>query len=315
MELRQLTYFIAVAERLSFSKAAQHLHVTVPPLSRQIRQLEDELDAQLLIRDRHGVALTEAGRQLLREASVLMAQAGRLSDCVRQAMKGEAGLLRIGVGFGLGEKVSRVLIEHLERFPSVETQCIDLFSSMQVNALHNGAIDVGFLRPSADEVHLASEFLFEERLVVHVSKANPLANRRSLRMKDIAGEPLLIHDRSTASGLYDKTFELYRNAGITPQVIKLQSEPAPHGDVQTILLTCRKGIFILPDEIACRPPTDGGVIALPLDEPDASIEVHVGWRKNEKSPIVLSFLNSVRRVLPGSKARRPLAAEAVSSLK
>lgn len=307
MELRQLTYFIAVAERLSFSKAAQHLHVTVPPLSRQIRQLEDELDAQLLIRDRHGVALTEAGRQLLREATVLMAQATRISDCVRRAKKGQAGLIRIGVGFGLGEKISRVLIEHLEKFPAIETQCTDLFSSAQAKALLNGEIDVGFLRPSADDVPLASEYLFDERLLVHVSRANPLASRRSLRMKDFASEPLLIHDRSTASGLYDKTFELYRRAGITPEVIKLPSEPAPHGDVQTILVACRKGIFIVPDEPVSRPSPDSGVVALPLDEPDAKIEVHVGWRKNEKSPVVLAFLDSVRNVFQPPKARRMAA--------
>jgi DNA-binding transcriptional LysR family regulator len=307
MELRQLSYFIAVAERLSFSKAAQQLHVTVPPLSRQIRQLEDELNAQLLVRDRHGVALTEAGRQLLREASVLMAQAGRLSACVQQVTKGEAGQVRIGVAFGLGDRISRVLIEHSVRFPAVETQCRDLFSGTQVNSLLDGEIDVGFLRPSADEFHVATELLFEERLCVHISKANPLANRRCLHLKDLAGEHLLIHDRSTASGLYDKTFELYRNAGVAPSVIKLASEPAPHGDVQTILLTCGKGIFIVPDEIACRPPADGGVVALPLDEPDANLEVHAAWRKTEKSPVVLAFLDSIRTVFRAPKARRPLA--------
>jgi LysR family transcriptional regulator, benzoate and cis,cis-muconate-responsive activator of ben and cat genes len=313
MELRQLTYFIAVAERLSFSKAAQHLHVTVPPLSRQIRQLEDELGAQLLIRDRHGVALTEAGRQLLREASLLMAQASRISDCVRRATRGEAGLLKIGVGFGLGEKISRVLIEHLEKFPAVETHCIDLFSSSQPKALVDGDIDVGFLRPSADDAHLPSEYLFDERLLVHLSKTNPLAGRRSLRMKDIASEPLLIHDRSTASGLYDKTFELYREAGITPEVITLPTDPAPHGDVQTILVACRKGIFIVPDEPVSHPSPDSGVVALPLDEPDAKIEVHAAWRKNEKSPVVLAFLNSVRSVFQPSRARRIAASAATSA--
>jgi DNA-binding transcriptional LysR family regulator len=296
MELRQLTYFIAVAERLSFSKAAQQLHVTVPPLSRQVRQLEDELGAQLLIRDRHRVALTDAGRQLLREANVLMAQAERLSDCVRLAVKGEAGFLRLGVGFGLGERISRVLIEHSERCPAVEIQCESLFSNKQLNALLAGEIDVGFLRPSSDKLQLSSERLFEERLLVRMSKANPLAKRRSLRMKDLAGEHLLIRDRSTSSGLYDKTFELYRNAGVTPHVVELSSEPAPQSDLQTILLTCGKGIFVVPDEISCHPSPDSDVIVLPLDEPDAKIEVHVAWRNNERSAVVLSFLDSVRHV-------------------
>jgi DNA-binding transcriptional LysR family regulator len=305
MKLQQIRYFIAVAERLSFSKAAQQLEVTVPPLSRQIHQLEDELGAQLFVRDRRRVALTDVGRQLLREANVLMAQADRVSECVRLAKKGETGLVSIGVGFGLGERISHVLIEHSEQFPTVEIQCKDLFSSTQVDALVRGEIDVGFLRPSIDEFHLAYERLFEEGLLVHLSKANPLAKRRSLRMKDLVGETLLIHDRSASSGLYDKTFELYRKAGVTPHVIQLPSEPSPHGDVQTILLKCRKGIFIMPDEVACHPPPDSEVIALPLDEPDARIEVHVAWRKREQSAVVLSFLNSVRRVLRDCKLMRP----------
>lgn len=308
MKLQQLRYFIAVAERLSFSKAAQQLEVTVPPLSRQVRKLEVELDAQLFVRDRRRVALTDVGRQLLREANVLMAQADRVSECVRLAKKGEAGLVSIGVGFGLGERISRVLIEHSKQFPAVEIQCKDLFSSTQADALVRGEIDVGFLRPSIDECHLAYERLFGEGLLIHLSKANPLAKRKSLHMKDLVGEPLLIHDRSASSGLYDKAFELYRKAGVTPHVIHLPSEPSPHGDVQTILLTCGKGIFIMPDEVACHPPPDSEVIALPLDEPDARIEVHVAWRKREASAVVLSFLNSVRRVLRGCERNRPPAA-------
>jgi DNA-binding transcriptional LysR family regulator len=91
MELRQLRYFIAVAERLSYSKAAQHLHITVPPLSRQIRQLEEELGVQLFVRDRRGVDLTDTGRMLLREAKGLATQAEYVLECARLAKAGEAG--------------------------------------------------------------------------------------------------------------------------------------------------------------------------------------------------------------------------------
>src|SRR5271170_6876522 len=116
MELRQLRYFIAVAERLSYSKAAQHLHITVPPLSRQIRQLEEELGVQLLVRDRRGVALTDAGRMLLREAKSLATQTEHVLECVRLAKMGETGRVRVGIGLALGERISRVLIEHSKQF-------------------------------------------------------------------------------------------------------------------------------------------------------------------------------------------------------
>jgi len=311
MELRQLRYFIAVAERLSFSRAAQHLHVTVPPLSRQIRQLEEEFDVQLFVRDRRRVALTDAGRLLLKEAKALVTQTAHLSDCVRLAKTGEAGLVRLGIGLGLGERISRVIIEHSKQFPAVEIQCTDTYSTFQNEALAEGKIDIGFLRPFIDPIHLVSELLFEEGLSVHVSRANPLAKRKTLRVKDLAGEPLLLPDRVASTGLYDKTLELYSRAGLAPNVVHVPMDPVPHNiDLQTVLLACRKGIFIMPDEIGCHPAPGSEVVAVPLDEPNAKIEVRVAWRKDEKSATVLAFLDSVRTVFrtapsgPPCEARR-----------
>lgn len=310
MELRQLRYFIAVAERLSFSKAALHLHLTVPPLSRQVRQLEEELGVSLFVRDRRRVMLTDAGLQLLTEARLVVAQTERISNCVKLTQSGEVGSLKMGIGFGLGERISPVLVEYSKKFPRVEVHCRDLFSSSQIDALLDGEIDVGFLRPSPESADVASEFLFEERLMVHVSKANPLAKRKSLRVKDLAAEPLLMPTRAASSGLYDKTLEMYRAARLTPTVIDLPSDPPPHGDVQVLMLTCGKGIFIVPDEVAFHPPATSGIVAIPLEDPGARISVHVAWRKQEQSAVVHAFLNSVRRVLLCQTDGRPLAAAA-----
>jgi len=297
MDLRQLRYFIAVAERLSYSKAAQHLHLTVPPLSRQIRQLEEELDVQLFVRDRRHVALTDAGRMLLREGRVLLSQAAHVSESVHLAKSGEAGLVKIGVAATLGERISRVLIEHAKYFPAVEIQCSDVYSGLQNEALLEGRIDAGFMRPPVDQVHLDSELLFEERLMVHVSKASPLAKHKTLRVKDLASEPLLMLERSISSGLHDKILDLYARAGVTPNVIPLPTDPPPRGNIQAIFLTCRKGISIVADEVPVHPPPDSAVVAVPLDEPDAKIGVYVAWRKCEKSTAVLAFLDSARRVM------------------
>ncbi len=296
MELRQLRYFIAVAEHLSFSKAAQQLHVTVPPLSRQIRQLEEEFDVRLFVRDRRHVILTDAGRLLLQEARVLVAQTARVSDSVRMAKCGSVGLVKIGIGPGLGERVSRVLTEHSKKFPGVEVQCRDVFSSAQYKALPEGDLDVGFLRPYGETRHLASEFLFEEKLAVHISKANPLAKRKSLRLKDLAEEPLLLFDPILAAGLHDKTLEMYAAAGVVPNIIYVPPDPAPHNGVQAMLLTCRKGILIIPDEVTCRPAPASEVAVVPLDEPGATAEVHMVWRKNDDAKAVLAFLDTVRCV-------------------
>lgn len=310
MELRQLRYFIAIAECLSFSKAAQQLHVTVPPLSRQIRQLEEEFGVQLFVRDRRRVALTDAGRLLLREARAVVTQTAHVSDCVRMAKIGQTGRVRVGIGMSLGERVSQVVIEHTKRFPAVEIECREICSTLQNEVLLGGDIDVGFLRPSIDPVHLDSELLFEERLLVHVNKSSPLAKRKALRMQDLAGESLLLHDREASSGLYDKAVELYRNAGLTPNIIPLPKDPTPHGDVQSLLVACRKGIFIMPDEVSCHPAPGGEVVAVPLDEPDATIGVYMAWRTGEKSMPVHAFLDSARTVFGTAAPREGLGCAA-----
>ncbi len=296
MELRQLRYFIAVAERLSFSKAAQHLHVTVPPLSRQVRQLEEEFGVQLFVRDRRSVTLTDAGRALLREAKILVTQSAHVTDCVRLAKCGEAGLVKIGIGMGLGEPISRILVEHSKQFPAVDLQYRDMFSSWQNKALIDGDIDVGFLRPFVDSAYLMTEVLFQENFVVHLSRTNPLAKRRTLKIKDLAAETLLLPNRGGSTGLYDKTLELYAEAGVTPNIVHVALDPVPHSDTQIVLLTCLKGIFIMPDELSCRPAQGSEVVAVPLDEPNAKMDVHVAWRKGEKATTVLALVESARRI-------------------
>jgi DNA-binding transcriptional LysR family regulator len=297
MELRQLRYFIAVAENLSFSKAARQLHVTVPPLSHQIRQLEDEFDVPLFVRDRKHVALSDAGRLFLREAKGLVTQAARMTDSVRMAKCGSAGLVRIAVGPALGERVGRALIEHGEHYPAVEVQCRDNLSCAQYEGLREGEIDVGFLRPCFDSPELHSELLFDEKMVVYISKSNPLAKRKSLRVKDLADQPLLLFDRKTAPGLYDKTLELYMTAGVIPIISSVGVEPVPNNDLQALLLTCRKGIRIVPDEITCRPAAGSEVAVVPLDEPGAFIQVHMVWRKSERAAAVLAFVDTARQIL------------------
>jgi len=154
VELRHVRYFIAVAEYLNFSKAAQQLHIAQPPLSRQIRQLEEDLGVTLFLRNKRSVALTKAGQIFLDEARKLIVQAGHAMEAARHAQKGECGVVRIGIASGLGGVVSRVVFEHRKRLPAVEIECRDVFSSLQNDALRKGEIDIGFLRPPLDQLNL-----------------------------------------------------------------------------------------------------------------------------------------------------------------
>ena len=202
MDLRHLRYFVAVAEQLSFSKAARQLHIAEPPLSRQIRQVEEELGIQLLVRDRRSVALTYAGSVLLKEARSLLAHASHLTDVIQLTKKGQVGMVRVGVGTGLGEPLRHVLTEHAKRFPSVEVSCISVFSTLQTDVLRERQIDVGFLRSAVDSHEFSSEPVFVEKLVVLLARKHSLAKRRRIRLSDLAGEALFLPNRKVAAGLH-----------------------------------------------------------------------------------------------------------------
>jgi DNA-binding transcriptional LysR family regulator len=301
VELRHIRYFIAVAEYLNFSKAAQQLHIAQPPLSRQIRQLEEDLGVTLFLRNKRSVALTKAGQIFLDEARKLVVQAGHAMEAARHAQKGESGVVRIGIASGLGGMVSKVVFEHRKRLPAIEIECRDVFSSLQNDALRKGEIDIGFLRPPLDQLNLDCELLFEEEFVVVLPKRHKLAKRRFLRLKEIADEPLIIFDRNFSTGLYDKILGLYSRQGLTPHLTVTHAEA--HEEAGAIMVASGKAIFMGAGAIVNRTVAGLDLVSIRLDEPGAKIEVYMAWRKGEPSAAAHSFLNSARRVLRPSVSK------------
>jgi DNA-binding transcriptional LysR family regulator len=181
VELRHVRYFLAVAEHLNFSKAAQQLHIAQPPLSRQIQQLEADLGVVLFLRNKRHVELTRAGQVFLDEARKLVVQAGHATEAARHAQKGESGGVRIGIASGLGGVAGRAVAEHCRRFPATNIECKDVFSTVQNDALHKREIDVGFMRPPVDQINLGCELLFEEEFVVIPAEGTPLGKTQILK--------------------------------------------------------------------------------------------------------------------------------------
>ena len=301
MELRHVRYFIAVAEHLNFRKAAEHLHIAQPPLSRQIRQLEEDLGVVLLVRSKRGVELTKAGHAFLEQARKLIVQAGHATEAARHAQKGESGIVRIGLASGLGGAVSKVVFEHRKRAPAVDVECRDIFSTFQNEALQKAEIDIGFLRPPVDQKNLECELLFEEEFVVVLPKTHRLAKRRSLRLKDVADEPLIIFHRNFSSGLYDKILGLFSKQGFTPHLLVTHVEA--HEEAGAIMIASGKAIFLGAGAAVNRTVSSLELASVRLNEPDAKIEVYAAWRKGEESAAVLDFLHSVRRVFRLSEQR------------
>jgi DNA-binding transcriptional LysR family regulator len=309
VEFRLLRSFVAVADTLSFTHAAGQLHVAQPALSRQIQQLEREIGVQLFVRDRRSVRLTDAGHTLLEEARLIVAQASHFQECARRAQRGASGLVRIATSYGwMRERLDRVLAKHAKEFPGVEIEHKYVPCDLQSAALLDGQVDVGIMRPPIDREGLLSQLLFEESFLALLSSRHPLAKGRHLKLQQLAGDTLLLPERSPLSALHDKTLELYRMAGVDPKIV--HAALWPHDDALWLLLQSGRGIALAPAPPFSRTVVVAGVAFVPLDEPRQTIPVHVAWRRGERSPTVTRFLNSVRRMLkPGDPATTSSQAE------
>jgi DNA-binding transcriptional LysR family regulator len=293
VELRHVRYFIAVAECLNFSKAAQLLHIAQPPLSRQIRQLEEDLGVDLLLRNKRRVALTKEGQVFLEEARKLVVQAAYAMEAARRAQKAEPAIVRIGLPSRLGGVVSKAIFEHSKKFPAIDIESKNICSGLQNEALRNNEIDIGLLRPPIDLVHLDCELLFDEEFVVVLPRTHHLAKRKSLRLKDIADEPLIISDRRFSSWLYEKILGLYSKQGLTSHLTVADVESNEEGASMVASGIAAGKAVLLGAGVA--PSRSVDLVSVRLNEPEAKIELYLAWRKNEESTAVFSFLDSARR--------------------
>lgn len=297
MDLHELSCFVEIARELSFSRAARHLNITQPPLTRKIQRLEAELGVRLFIRDHRGVQLTDAGRLVLRGVDPVFAAADRLKAIASLAADGKAGVLRIGIGMGLGGPMSQVISDHSQNIPEIEIEVRDLVSSQSYFGLRDVDIDAALVRAPVDEA-MESEPLFEERFQILMCRANPLSRFRTLKLSQLAEQPLLIHPRSACAGLYDRIMELFNKASISPKMLRFAT--SPFDETVAMLVALGKGIYIGSQSLigtgtfTCYPVFSSRLVEVPLEEPGAKIQVCLAWRRHERSKAVLGFLEIAR---------------------
>ena len=301
MDFRHLRAFIAVAEEASITRAAERLHISQPPLSRHIRQLEDELGVTLFVRHRQGVTITDAGRQLLEKARLLDVAASDFIETAGQSRRDDSNRIRIGIGWGLWDAVNRVRVESGRHFGDLTIEATDIYCPDDYNEhLRSRTLDIVFARPPFDTINFAVAPLFRERLVAVVSANSPLASRKTLRILDLASEPLLLWDRHLLPLVYDKVLELYSRAGVSPKTIATPNA-GPHNHAGLMLVASGKGAYVCIGVPLTSPQPAGGVAVVPVGDPDATIEICAAWRKTEASPIVLQFIDCVSRVFPQAR--------------
>ncbi|WP_198675874.1 LysR family transcriptional regulator [Kribbella monticola] len=203
MEVRQLEYFVAVAEDLHFGRAADRLHIGQPAVSQQIARLERELGAQLFDRTTRRVQLTAAGRRLLPAAKEALTAIGRLRATVVEPVDELAGTLRIGTSEGLGDRLDQVLDSMANQAPRLQVRLVSLPSAGRLDALRRGQLDAAFVRPAPQVTDLSTVPVWTETLVAALPATHPAAARSVVKLGDLADVPLRMSPREANPGLHD----------------------------------------------------------------------------------------------------------------
>jgi len=228
MDLRHLRYFVQVAEELHFARAAAHLGISQPPLSQQIRALEDELGVRLLDRTSRRVTLTPAGKLFLEAARATLQQADQAIIVARRAARGELGELAIGFNASAPfvPRIARGISDFRALYPEVKLILSESAGPSQIEAIEDHVLDIGFLR-SAGMPRLPGTViahpLLRERLFVAMPPDHRLAARAEVHLADLGGEPLLFYAMGQ-SGFTEDVITMLRDAGVSPNVAQIVRE-------------------------------------------------------------------------------------------
>jgi DNA-binding transcriptional LysR family regulator len=285
MELRHLRYFVAVAEELSFRRAAEKLHLAQPPLSSQIKDLEHELGAQLFERSTRSVKLTAAGKIFLTEARAVLQAAQRAAQNVRNAHHGLIGPLRIGVlAPSATPRLARILNAYRQKFPGVQFSLSELTSTEQLQRLREDQLDVGLLRPPVLFPELEFLFLEASPMVLAAPVGHRLARPRRIQWTDFHNESLVMIHPTLQHGYYDKFLELCAKAGAIPVLGQYAN------DVHSKMWLISAGFGVAPITKTIAEVKRPGLVFRELPPGLPLVETLLVWKRTNTSPVLRNFL-------------------------
>lgn len=300
-DLRQLRYFVAVAEEQHFGRAAARLSMTQPPLSQAIRALEETLGVELFARTRRSVELTPVGADLLPEVRRLLAAAQALRPLAQSLARGEAGVLGLAfvstADYGL---LPLLLREFGARYPRVRLQLTEATSDVQLDELAAGRIDAGLVIAPLPLRHAAQlSYLPIAREPLVIAMPRDLSARTGgasaddwcdtpVSLRDLAETPLVVFPRHLAPGFYDIIMDCYGAAGLVPRV----GQEAIQMQTIVSLVSAGMGVALVPQSLRHLRRT--GVAYRPLAQAVPTIETGLVWRAAEVSPVLAAFIEIVR---------------------
>lgn len=290
MDLRQIRYFVAVAEARSFTRAAERLHIAQPPLSRQIQLLEGELGVQLVLRDTRPLQLTEAGRVFYEQALQVLHRVEQMRQATVQVGSGQGRRLSIGfVASTLYGELPNLTQRLRQAWPDVDIQLVELTTLQQIAALKAGRIDIGFGRVRSNDRSVARIVLREERLVVALPPRHDLARDPGpIALAAIAHQPLIVYPKEPRPSFADQVLNLLHDQGIRPsQVHEMRELQAALG-----LVAAEVGICIIPAAAKFR----NDLVYRPLSDTRATSPVILSHRANDSSWYIEATLRIIQEL-------------------
>ena len=291
MELRQLRYFMAVADERSFSRAAMRAGVSQPPLSRQIAKLEAEIGVELFKRNKHGVEITQAGTAFQTEIKSALAQLDYATKAARRSAKGQIGTLSLGFGGSAIYTFTPSLLKRFRRnFPDVELVLHNVPVTSQLDALIAKRIDIGFLLLPIRNEAIATRVLLRDTLNVAMPSGHYLSKRKEIPLSALSDCDFIVFPRAANFGFHGKVMELCAKADFIPKVVQ---EISPLESVIG-LVAAGVGIAVVPS--VARKFKIAEVVFRPIRERFATVDFAMAWRKANTSPVVKAFLEMAEKL-------------------
>jgi DNA-binding transcriptional LysR family regulator len=299
VELRHLRYFVAVAEELHFGRAALRLHLAQPPLSQQIRKLEEIIGHRLFTRTSRAVRLTAAGEVFLDRARRTLRTVGEDLAEARSVGRGEIGSLRVGfIGSGMLTPLPAMLGRYRRQHPKADLQLREAMSSQIMRSILDGAVDVGFLRDGGPLPGLESEALFSEPFVAVLPANHRLAGRKAISAAVLRDEPFVFFPQSAGRLAYDKPISICEDHGFRPRIV----QEAPQWLTVMRLVGAGLGASIAPACVEKIAAPDA--VCVRLSHARVRSDIELAWRAGEDRTIVTTFRQMAREVLMRPERKR-----------
>ncbi|EAQ43898.1 LysR family transcriptional regulator [Phaeobacter inhibens] len=299
MNFKQLTYFIAVAEELHFGRAAERLDMAQPPLSRQIKQLEDELEAILFNRGRSAITLTQAGERLLKRGKAIVAQLEDTRLEVRRLGQGAEGRLRIGfVGSATFGILPNIIRSYRANYPEMNLSLTPMNNAQLYRALVSREIDVAFARPTLKDPEFLSKHLVEEKLILALPDIVDTGNRTVAKLERLMTHNLILYPERPRPSYADMVIKAVEDAGFkAPMRLWCM-------DLQTALslVAVGEGVCIVPESVSNAPRK--GMKFLNIEPEIARTELSVNYRVDEQGVHVKNFVNIAQKVARKSPVKK-----------